>query len=75
MTNNFQDKDRRVNFLLKTDGVDHPTEGVFHCWGVKTISCRKNGQLLTRTVGVVELDTGRIMTVVPESITFKKENI
>lgn len=49
---------------------DSIVKGKFHSWGFKTIACRNSGHLLQKSMGIVELDNGKVICVIPNTMRF-----
>jgi len=55
----------------KKEPVDTVETGIFHQWGSNLVR-KKESPILYQTIGIVELEDGQIVRVLPEFITFKE---
>lgn len=55
--------------LGKKEAQDHTETGVFHQWGINRV-CAKGSPPTMQTVGIIELENGEVIRLLPEFITF-----
>ncbi len=59
---------RQVKASIYGDGGWKDIEGDFHGWGLSTIENRDN--IVSYTIGIIELSNGTIVEALPERIRF-----
>ena len=60
---------RRCKAAVWESGKKVPVEGLFHQWAQQYEDCGDAG-IANYTVGLIELDDGRIVEVVPDTVVF-----
>ena len=50
---------------------DSLEQGTFHMWG-SNVERKKNSPVVAQTIGIVELENGKIVRLLPEFVEFKE---